>query len=153
MNFWKGQLCFPLSNNLMFATLLSHSFSKEAFFPPQPVQVSASKLFVTLICAMSPFKEGLQTANLFNCSSLISPDRCSYRVLFEKSHVWGAMKLSMSACRQTDLYAKKTHIWCFFPLLLIRLSLSFFAPVNKYWLVCFSEVTWRPVPSTLDTYQ
>lgn len=32
VNFWKGQLSFPLSNNLMFATLLSHSFSHEAFF-------------------------------------------------------------------------------------------------------------------------
>lgn len=41
-------------NNLMYETFLSHSFSHVFFF------VKKGKLFVTLICAMSPSKESLK---------------------------------------------------------------------------------------------
>lgn len=40
------------------------------------------------------------------CSSLIFPERCDSKLLFDKAQVWRGMKLSMSACRQIELYVK-----------------------------------------------
>lgn len=69
----------------------------------------------------------------------------------------------MSACRQTLLWAKKTHIWYFFP----SSSLFFLGPLpifsfllflsrhSKYWVMCFPEINvfWRPVLGRVDTQQ
>lgn len=73
------------------------------------------------------------------------------------------MKLSMSACRQTHLYAIKTRIWWVFlfhpshlcfsfaPMPLSSVHL-FFSRRGKYRLMCFPKITWRPVPSTVDAW-